>query len=75
MIRDQTANFRNSAAPFFLGSIALAQLNFSFSRLRIVLLGRLSRGRSKFTEDDFRHPPPGACSKSPHLNRDEQGDD
>jgi hypothetical protein len=48
MTRDQTTNFRGSAAPFFLGSIALAQLNFAFSRLGIKLLGRLSRSRSKF---------------------------
>jgi hypothetical protein len=47
MTRDKT-NFRNSAAPFFLGNIALAQLNFSFSRIRIELLGRLPPGRSLF---------------------------
>jgi hypothetical protein len=48
MTRDQTTNFRNSAAPFFLGTIALAQLNYSFSRLRIEPLGRVSPGRSQF---------------------------
>ena len=48
MTRDQTTNFRNSAAPFFLGSVALAQLNFSFSRLRIELFGRVPPGRSQF---------------------------
>jgi len=48
MTRDQTTIFRNSAAPFFLGSIALTQLNFSFSRLRIELLGRVPPGRSQF---------------------------
>jgi hypothetical protein len=48
MTRDQTTIFWNSAALFFLGSIALTQLNFSFSRLRIELLGRVPPGRSQF---------------------------
>jgi hypothetical protein len=48
MTRDQTTIFWNSAAPFFLGSIALAQLNCLFSRLRIELLGRVPPGRSQF---------------------------
>jgi hypothetical protein len=45
MTRDQTTNFRNSAAPVFLGSAALAWPNFSFSPLRIELSGGVSRGR------------------------------
>jgi hypothetical protein len=74
MTRDQTTNFRNSAVAFFLGRIALAQLNFAFSRLRIKLDGFRAVDRN-FTEDDFRLQPPGSCLQSPHLSRDEQGDD
>jgi len=48
MARDQTTNFRNSAAPFFLGRIALAQGIFVFRWLRIDLLGRVPPGRSQF---------------------------
>ena len=48
MTRDQTTNFRNSAAPFFLGRIVLTWPNLSFSRLRIEPLGRVPPGRSQF---------------------------
>jgi len=48
MTRDNMTIFWNSVAPCFLGSIALTQLNLSFSRLRIDLLGRVPPGRSQF---------------------------
>jgi hypothetical protein len=37
MMRNQTTNFRNSAAQFFLGSIALALVTLVFFRLGVDL--------------------------------------
>jgi hypothetical protein len=70
MTRDQTTNFPNSAAPLFLGSIALARLNFrSLGFASSCLDGfrpvdRSSRG------DALRLPLPGSCLQSPHRNRE-----
>ncbi len=37
MVQNQTTNFRNSAAQFFVGSIALASVTLAFFRLGVVL--------------------------------------
>jgi hypothetical protein len=62
MMRNQTANFRNSAARFFLDSIASASLSFSLDRFHADLFRQPLRvARSKCAGDDM-------------FNRDGQGE-
>ena len=90
MMRNQTANFRNLAAQFFLGSIALALVSLVFFWLQVDLASPLAimafAGPAYCFAPpifDFRIEAPtgggvviqlGGRQQSHHLKRDEQGE-